>query len=58
MDRYVVKATIEVEFSAEYEGKMASALEETEDLIIATLSKLDIMRSCEFKKAKIWSEDY
>lgn len=27
MDRYVVKATIEVEFSAEYEGKMASALE-------------------------------
>ena len=58
MDRYVVKATIEVEFSAEYTGKMASALEETEDLIIATLSKLDIMRSCEFKKAKIWSEDY
>ena len=58
MERYKVKATIEVEYDAEYTGKMASALEETEDLIIATLSKMDIMRSCEFKKAKIWSEDY
>ena len=58
MDRYVVKATIEVEYDAEYTGKMASALEETEDLIITVLSKMDIMRSCEFKKVKIQSEDY
>ena len=58
MARYRVKALFEVEYDAEYTGKMTSALEETEDLIIATLSKLDIMRSCEFKKAKIWSEDY
>lgn len=58
MTHYKVKATIEVVYDAEYLGKMASSLEETEDLIIATLSKLDIMRSCEFKKAKIWSEDY
>lgn len=58
MARYRVKATIEVEYDAEYTGKMASALEDVEDKIITTLSKLDIMRSCEFKKAKIWSEDY
>ena len=58
MARYKVKAVIEVEYDAEYTGKMASALEDVEDKIITTLSKLDIMRSCEFKKAKIWSEDY
>ena len=45
MAQYKVKATIEVEYDAEYTGVMASALEETEDLIIATLSKMDIMRS-------------
>lgn len=58
MARYRVKAVIEVEYDAEYTGKMASALEETEDLIITVLSKMDIMRSCEFKKVKIRSEDY
>ena len=58
MAKYAVKASIEIEYDAEYTGKMASALEDVEDKIITTLSKLDIMRSCEFKKAKIWSEDY
>lgn len=58
MAQYRVKATIEVEYVADYTGKMASALEETEDLIIATLSKMGILRSCEFKKVKIQSEDY
>lgn len=58
MAQYRVKALLEVEYDAEYTGKMASALEETEDLIIATLSNMDIMRSCEFKKVKIQSEDY
>lgn len=58
MARYRVKAVIDVEYDAEYTGKMTSALEETEDLIIVTLSKMDIMRSCEFKKVKIQLEDY
>ena len=58
MAQYRVKALLEVEYDAEYTGKMASALEDVEDKIITTLSKLDIVRSCEFKKAKIWSEDY
>ena len=58
MAHYKVKATLEVEYGAEYTGKMTSALEETEDLIITVLSKMDIMRSCEFKKVKIRSEDY
>ena len=58
MDRYVVKATIEVEFSAEYEGKMASALEGAEDSILTALSKLNFLTSFEFKKVKIQSEDY
>ena len=57
MARYRVKALLEVEYDAEYTGKMTSALEETEDLIIVTLSKMDNMRSCEFKKVKIQSED-
>ena len=58
MDRYVVKATIEVEFSAEYEGKITSALKEAESTIIEALSKLEFLSSCEFKKVKIQSEDY
>lgn len=58
MDRYVVKATIEVEFSAEYEGKMASALEGAEDSILTALSKLEFLSSCEFKKVKIQAEEY
>lgn len=58
MAQYRVKALLEVEYVADYAGKMASALEDVEDKIIATLSKLDIMRSCEFKKVKIQLEDY
>ena len=58
MTQYRVKALLEVEFSAEYEGKMASALEEAEDYIIASLSKTELLQSCEFKKVKIQLEDY
>lgn len=58
MDRYVVKATIEVEYDAEYTGKMTSALEEAESTLIEALSKLEFLSSCEFKKVKIQSEDY
>lgn len=58
MARYKVKATIEVEYDAEYTGKMACALEEAESTLIEALSKLDFLSSCEFKKVKIHSEDY
>jgi len=58
MTQYKVKATIEVEYDAEYLGKMASALEEAENSIITALSKLEFLSSCEFKKVKIQSEDY
>ena len=58
MARYRVKATIEVEYDAEYTGKMASALEDVEDKIITTLSKTELLQSCEFKKVKILLEDY
>jgi hypothetical protein len=58
MARYRVKAVIEVEYDAEYLGKMASALEGAENSIITALSKLEFLSSCELKKAKIWSEDY
>lgn len=58
MAQYRVKALLEVEYDAEYTGKMASALEEVEDQIIAALSKTELLQSCEFKKVKIQSEDY
>lgn len=58
MARYRVKALLEVEYDAEYTGKMASALEEAENSIITALSKLEFLSSCEFKKVKIQSEDY
>ena len=58
MSHYKVKAVIEVEYDAEYTGKMASALEEAENSIITALSKLEFLSSCEFKKVKIQSEDY
>lgn len=58
MARYKVKAVIEVEYDAEYLGKMASALEGAENSIITALSKLEFLSSCEFKKVKIQSEDY
>lgn len=58
MARYKVKATIEVEYDAEYTGKMTSALEEAESTLIEALSKLEFLSSCEFKKVKIQSQDY
>nr|DAT42902.1 MAG TPA: hypothetical protein [Caudoviricetes sp.] len=58
MAQYRVKALLEVEFSAEYEGKMASALEGAEDSILTALSKLEFLSSCEFKKVKIQSKEY
>ena len=58
MARYRVKAVIEVEYDAEYLGKMASALEGAENSILTALSKLEFLSSCEFKKVKIQSEDY
>ena len=58
MTHYKVKAVIEVEYDAEYTGKMASALEEAENSVITALSKLEFLSSCEFKKVKIQSEDY
>lgn len=58
MAQYRVKALLEVEYDAEYTGKMTSALEEAENSIITALSKLEFLSSCEFKKVKIQSEDY
>lgn len=58
MAQYKVKATIEVEYDAEYLGKMASALEGAENSILTALSKLEFLSSCEFKKVKIQMEDY
>ena len=58
MSHYKVKAVIEVEYDAEYTGKMTSALEEAESTLIEALSKLEFLSSCEFKKVKIQSEDY
>ena len=58
MAHYKVKALVEVEYVAEYTGKMTSALKGAENSIITALSKLEFLSSCEFKKAKIQSEDY
>ena len=58
MAKYAIKALVEVEYDAEYTGVMASALTEAERTIIETLSKLEFLSSCEFKKVKIHSEDY
>lgn len=58
MYHYKVKALVEVEYDAEYLGKMASALEGAENSILTALSKLEFLSSCEFKKVKIQSEDY
>lgn len=52
MAQYKVKATIKVEYDAEYSGKMASALEDVEDKIITTLSETELLQSCEIKKSK------
>lgn len=58
MYHYKVKALVEVEYDAEYLGKMASALEGAEDSILTALSKLEFLSSCEFKKVKIQSKEY
>ena len=58
MTHYKVKALLEVEYDAEYTDKMAGALEEAEDLITATLSNIDTVRSCKFKKVEVQLEDY
>lgn len=58
MAQYRIKALVEVEYDAEYNGVMASALTEAERAIIEALSKLEFLSSCEFKKVKIQSEDY
>lgn len=58
MAQYRVKALVEVEYIADYTGKMTSALEEAENSIITALSKTELLQSCEFKKVKIQSEDY
>ena len=57
MAKYAVKALVEVEYDAEYTGKMASALEEAEDLIITIFSNNNLLQSCELKKVKIQLED-
>lgn len=57
MAQYRVKALLEVEYDAEYLGKMASALEEAEDLIITIFSNNNLLQSCELKKVKIQLED-
>ena len=53
MAHYKVKALVEVEYDAEYTGKMARALEEAEGQIIEALSKLGYLPSCELKKVNI-----
>lgn len=57
MAQYRVKATIAVEFDAEYISKVSSALEGAENSILTALSKLEFLSSCEFKKVKILLED-
>lgn len=57
MAKYAVKALVEVEYDVDYNGKMASALEEAEDLIITVFSNNNLLQSCELKKAKIQLED-
>ena len=56
MTHYKVRATIEVEYDAEYTGKMAKALKEAEDFIIDALLNLEFLSSCEFKKVNIQSD--
>lgn len=58
MAQYRVKALLEVEYVADYTGKMASALEDVEDSILTALSKLEFLSSSEFKKVKIQAEEY
>lgn len=57
MTHYKVKATIEVEFDAEYLGKIACDLEGSENSVLTALSKLEFLSFCELKEVKIQSED-
>ena len=58
MERYKVKATIEVEYDAECISKAASALEGAEDSVLTALSKIEFLSFCEFKKVEIQLEDH
>ena len=58
MTHYKVRATIEVEYDAEYTGKMARALKEAEDFIIEALLNIEFLSACEFKKVEVQMEDY
>lgn len=57
MEKYAVKATIELEYDAEYTSKMTNALKDAEDFIIAVFSNNNLLRSCKLKKLKIQTED-
>lgn len=57
MAQYRVKALLEVEYEVDCDGKMSSALEEAEDLIITIFSNNNLLQSCELKKVKIQLED-
>ena len=50
MAQYRVKATIEVEYDAEYIGNMTCALEDAEDFITAVFSNSKLSQSCKLKK--------
>ena len=58
MERYKVKATIEVEYDAIRSDKTSSAWEEAESRISAALSRLKFLSSCKFKEVEVLLEDY
>ena len=58
MAKYAVKASIEIEYDAEYTGKMTNALKDAEEFIIAVFSNNNLLQSCKLKKLKIQTEDY
>ena len=43
MAQYAVKATIEIEYDAEYTNKMTNALKDAEDFIIAVFSNNNLL---------------
>ena len=58
MAHYKVKATIEVEYDAEYISKMAIDLKETENSILTTLLKHEVLSPCKFKDVEVQLKDY
>ena len=58
MAKFAVKASIEIEYDAEYTGKMTNALKDAEDFINAVFSNSNLLQSCKLKKLKIQTEDY